>query len=171
MAQPWSHFRRLWGDSSLLPTVSRLGLIVLDEGETLEIDSEDMESAFNLFRMPSVRKSFSLYRKKSLAQCTPVVTPTNGFMWPSQVGAVDLIQRIARALSRPAFPTAWFAWMAWMWLLRQTLQPTVRPRLPTAFVLHVIASRFRSTLGNGWSGRPLHPSSVVELLIAVLLVP
>ena len=49
-----AYFRRLRGDSSLLPPVSRLGLIVLDKGETLEIDSEDMESAFNLFRMPPV---------------------------------------------------------------------------------------------------------------------
>ena len=33
-----AYFRRLRGDSSLLPPLSRLGLIVLDEGETLEMD-------------------------------------------------------------------------------------------------------------------------------------
>ena len=42
-----AHFRCMRGDSSLLPSVSRLGLIVPVESETLEIDSEDMESAFN----------------------------------------------------------------------------------------------------------------------------
>ena len=47
-----AYFRRLRGDSSLLPPVSRLGLLVLDENETLEVDWEDTESAFNLFRMP-----------------------------------------------------------------------------------------------------------------------
>ena len=66
-----AYFRRLRGDSSLLPPVSRLGLIVLDEGETLENDSEDMESAFILFRMPPVWKSFFAFAKKSLAQRTP----------------------------------------------------------------------------------------------------
>ena len=61
-----AYFRRLRGDSSLLPQVSRRGLIVLDESETLEIDSEDMGSAFNLFRMPPVWKSFFAFAQSSL---------------------------------------------------------------------------------------------------------
>ena len=48
-----AYFCRVRGDSSLLPPVFRLGLVVLDE-----IDSEDVESAFNLFRMLPVWKSF-----------------------------------------------------------------------------------------------------------------
>ena len=50
--------RRLWGDSSWLPSISCLGLTGPVEGETLEIYSEDMESAFNLFRMPPAWKRF-----------------------------------------------------------------------------------------------------------------
>ena len=47
-----SYFRRL-RDSSLLPIVTRVSLVTLEEGEVLELDSEDMTSAFNLFRMPA----------------------------------------------------------------------------------------------------------------------
>ena len=54
-------FAFLRGDSSLLPQVFRLRPLVLDEGETLEIDSEDMESTINLFRM----KSFFAFDEKS----------------------------------------------------------------------------------------------------------
>ena len=53
MAPVSAYFRGLRPDSSLLPSVSRLGVIVLNECETPEIDS-GMESAFNLFRMPPV---------------------------------------------------------------------------------------------------------------------
>ena len=52
---------------------------------------------------------------------------------------------------------------AWMWSVRHTFRPTTRPRLFLAFVLHVLASSFCSTLGNGWSGRPLHPFSAQSL--------
>ena len=50
-----SYLRRLWGDSSLLPNVTRTSLVTLEEGEVLELDSEDMTSAFNfnLFRIPA----------------------------------------------------------------------------------------------------------------------
>ena len=37
-----------------------------------------------------------------------------------------------------------------MWSVRQTFRPTTLP-------LRALASRFRCTLGNGWSGRPVHP--------------
>ena len=60
-----AYFPCLREDSSLLPLVSRLGHVVLHEGETLEIDSEDMESAFNFFRTPPVWKSFFAFAKKS----------------------------------------------------------------------------------------------------------
>ena len=179
-----AYFRRLRGDSSLLPPVG-LGLIVLDEGETLEIDSEDMElPSFNLFRMPLVWKSFFAFAKKVPCSCTPVVTPTN--MWihncshglgrrggphsthcqtlgvrrgPARLGSV-----IGGLFPVPSSLQPGLQWMAWMWLVRQTI-PANGTRLvyQSTFVLHVIASGFRSTLGNGWSGRPLHPSLGAEL--------
>ena len=67
-----AYIRRLWSDSSWLPSISRLGLVVPVEGETLKIDSEDMESAFNLFRMASAWKSLlALVRNPLLG--TPTV--------------------------------------------------------------------------------------------------
>ena len=48
-----SYLRRLWDDSSLLPNVSRMLLVTLEKGEVLELDSEDVTSAFNLFRTPA----------------------------------------------------------------------------------------------------------------------
>ena len=170
-----AYFRRLRGDSS---PVSRLGPNVLDDGKTLEISSDDMESAFNLFRMPPDWKSFFALAKKAPCSVYPGRDPNKSQLFPwvglarwtsfntlpdawcsTSQGSRVLRKCHRRALSRPILPTAWFAWMAWMWLVRQTLQPTVRPRLSIAFVLHVIASSFHSTLGNGWSGRPLHPFS------------
>ena len=111
-----AYFRRLRGDSSLLPLVSRLGLIVLDEGGTLEIDSEDMESAFNLFRMPPVWKSFFAVAKKSpllsvprwrprqMGLCGQAIT-TVPMGW---VGAVDLTQLLSDAWcsTSQSFPRA-----------------------------------------------------------------
>ena len=42
--------------------------------------------------------------------------------------------------------------MVWMWSVVETFRPTTRSRFLFAFVLHVLASSFRSTLRNGWSG-------------------
>ena len=38
------------GDQDFLPYVAQLGLILLEEEQTLLIESEDLTSAFNLFR-------------------------------------------------------------------------------------------------------------------------
>ena len=54
-----AYFRRLRGDSSLLPPVSRLGFVVLHGG-------------FNSFRMSPVWNSFLAFAKKSIVQCTPL---------------------------------------------------------------------------------------------------
>ena len=96
-----AYFCRVRGDSSLSPPVFRLGLVLV-EGETLEIDSEDMESAFNLFRMLPVWKSFFAFAKKVPCSVYPggnpdkwvyVAITTVPMGW---VGAVDLIEHIAR---------------------------------------------------------------------------
>ena len=44
---------RLQGDSSLLPNVTRMSLVTLEERQMLKLDSKDMTSAFNLFCMPA----------------------------------------------------------------------------------------------------------------------
>ena len=72
-----SNLRRLRGDSGLLPSVGRLGLIQLEADETLEIDLEDMVSAFNLFRMPVPWRGAFTYAKQVPAS----VCPTPWCIW------------------------------------------------------------------------------------------
>ena len=52
------------GDQDFLPYVAQLGLILLEEGQTLLIESEDLTSAFNLFRMPDAWLPYFSYAKK-----------------------------------------------------------------------------------------------------------
>ena len=96
-----SYLRRLRGDSGLLPSVGRLRLIQLEADETLEIDSEDMVSAFNLFRMPVPWRGAFTYAKQVPASVRPggdpntmvylaITTAPTGW-----VGAVDVIQHVA----------------------------------------------------------------------------
>ena len=66
-----SYLRRLRGDSGLLPSVGRLGLIQLEANETLEINSEDMVSAFNLFRMLVPWRGAFTYAKQVPASVCP----------------------------------------------------------------------------------------------------
>ena len=99
---PMNSFRRLRGDSGLLPSVGRLGLIQLEADETLEIDSEDMVSAINLFRMPVPWRGAFTYAKQVPASVCPggdpntmvylaITTVPTGW-----VGAIDVIQHVAR---------------------------------------------------------------------------
>ena len=97
-----SYLRRLRGDSGLLPSVGRLGLIQLEADETLEIDSEDMVSAFNLFRMPAPWRGAFTNAKQVPASVCPGGDPntmvylaitTVPMGW---VGAVDVTQHVAR---------------------------------------------------------------------------
>ncbi|CAE7246456.1 unnamed protein product [Symbiodinium sp. CCMP2592] len=52
------------GDQDFLPYVAQLGLLLLDDSQTLMIESEDLTSAFNLFRMPDTWLPFFSYAKK-----------------------------------------------------------------------------------------------------------
>ena len=51
-------------DQDFLPYVAQLGLILLEEGQTLLIESEDLTSGFNLFRMPDAWLPYFSYAKK-----------------------------------------------------------------------------------------------------------
>lgn len=59
-----SYLRKLRGDSKLLPCVTQLGLLLLDDGELLQLESEDMESCFNLFYLPPAWAGYCAYEKK-----------------------------------------------------------------------------------------------------------
>ena len=86
--------------------------------------------------------------------------------------AVVLIQHIARCLVLniagpacldrvfPLHPLHSLIWMNGLDVVGSSNVPDNHtPSLFLAFVLHVMASSFCSTLGNWWSGRPLHPVS------------
>lgn len=86
------------------PTISwAVGLVELRPGEDLWIDSEDMESCFNLFRMPKAWRGMFAFSKKvprSVVGDPPgesmyVAIQTMPMGW---VGAVDVMQEMARHL-------------------------------------------------------------------------
>ena len=58
-------------ESHLLPPVARIGLVVLDDDETLEVDSENI--AFQLFLKPGMWKGFFAFAEK-----VPVSVSQNG---------------------------------------------------------------------------------------------
>ncbi|CAK0861135.1 unnamed protein product, partial [Prorocentrum cordatum] len=55
--------RRLRGGADYLPYLNQLGLVLLSCGEMLVVDSEDMTSCFNLFRMPDAWAKFFAFSK------------------------------------------------------------------------------------------------------------
>ncbi|CAK0841665.1 unnamed protein product [Prorocentrum cordatum] len=95
--------RRLQGDSGLLPYIGQLGLTVLEEDEAFWVDSEDMESCFKLFYMPSEWLGMFAFEKQvplSAFGGDPNVMTYVGMRavpmgW---VGAVDVMQYMARKL-------------------------------------------------------------------------
>ncbi|CAE7762207.1 unnamed protein product [Symbiodinium sp. CCMP2592] len=58
------YLEALPGDQDFLPYVAQLGLLLLDDSQTLMIESEDLTSAFNLFRMPDTWLPYFSYAKK-----------------------------------------------------------------------------------------------------------
>ena len=165
----------LRGVSTLLNPVSRLQLVVLDECEAPEIDSE-MESAFNLLSHASILEELlRFYRKKYPAQWTLLVTQTNGSMWLSPlfalgwVCAVNLIQHTGGRLVfdiaggfhvPPKYPQQALsqATLSYSLVCMDGLDVVGSSNAPAndtpsfflviASVLHVFASSFRSTVGN-----------------------
>ena len=98
-----SYLRSLRGDADSLPYLGQLGLLLLEEDEVIITDSEDMESCFNLFAMPSCWLGLFAFEKevpRSVIGGSPhetmrVAMRTVPMGW---VGAVDLMQSMARRL-------------------------------------------------------------------------
>ena len=95
--------RRLRGGSGDLPYLGQLSLVELGPEEDLWIDSEDMESCFNLFRMPPCWLGAFAFSKK--VPRSVVGGPADEYMYVSiqtvpmgWIGAVDVMQYMARAL-------------------------------------------------------------------------
>ena len=95
--------RRLRGGSNDLPYLGQLSLVELGPEEDIWIDSEDMESCFNLFRMPPCWLGAFAFSKKvprsivggPAAEYMFVAIRTVPMGW---IGAVDVMQYMARAL-------------------------------------------------------------------------
>ena len=98
-----AYVRGLRGDADALPYLGQLGLWLLEDDEVVLTDSEDMESCFNLFAMPSCWLGLFAFEKevpRSVIGGSPhetmrVAMRTVPMGW---VGAVDLMQAMARRL-------------------------------------------------------------------------
>ena len=97
-----AYLRSFRGDAHALPYLGQLGLWLLED-EIILTDSEDMESCFNLFAMPSCWLglfAFEMEVPRSVIGGPPnrmmrVAMRTVPMGW---VGAVDLTQSMARRL-------------------------------------------------------------------------
>ena len=98
-----SFLRRLRGGSGDLPYLGQLSLVELQPGEDMWIDSEDMESCFNLFRMPPAWRGLFAFSKQvprsvvggPASEMMYVAIQTVPMGW---LGAVDVMQYMARKL-------------------------------------------------------------------------
>eukprot|EP00435_Cladocopium_sp_Y103_P027386 s51_g6.t1 len=88
---------KISGDESTLPYVGQVNLLQVPDECEVVIDSEDMASAFNLFRMPDGWRGLFVYEKKVPAHClglegtapTYVALRTVPMGWLSAVGLVQ----------------------------------------------------------------------------------
>ena len=99
-----SYLRRLRGDAHSLPRVGRLSLITLQDHEQLEVDSEDMVSAFNLFAVPEQWRGAFVFEKRVPGSVVAggdhnvLIYVSIGTVPMGWVAAVDLIQQVARRI-------------------------------------------------------------------------
>lgn len=96
-----SYLRRLRGGSAALPFLAQLTLVVLDDGGTFYVDSEDMESCFNIFFMPRCWEGYFAFSKKAPSSAFGGPAHTYSYVCMRAVptgwiGAVDLMQDMAR---------------------------------------------------------------------------
>ena len=59
-----AYFRKVRGDAHVLSYIGYATLILLDDEEELWMDSEDVTSCFNVFRMPDFWKRFFVFNKQ-----------------------------------------------------------------------------------------------------------
>ena len=98
-----SFMRRLRGDSDFLPYLNQLGSYLLGPDDELIVDSEDMESCFNLFQLPEAWKGFCAFSKQVPRSAWGGPASEMGYVCIRSVpmgwvGAVDLMQNMARRL-------------------------------------------------------------------------
>ena len=89
------------GDALELPYVNQLSLVLLDPGEVLVTDSEDMQSCFNLFEMPAAWNRYFAFSKQVPASAFGGDPNTMAYVCMRSapmgwIGAVGLMQNLAR---------------------------------------------------------------------------
>eukprot|EP00439_Symbiodinium_sp_Y106_P083304 s1083_g23.t1 len=95
------YLEALPGDQVFLPYVAQLGLLLLEEGGTLLIESDDLTSAFNLFRMPDAWLPYFYAKKVSghiLGSSEEWVRPGLRVIPMGWSSAVTIMQAILRNL-------------------------------------------------------------------------
>ena len=98
-----TYLRKLRGDSNLLPFLPQLSLLALEPNELLYIDSEDMLSCFNLFKMPDSWAGFFAFEKPVSSAVFGKDANSVSYVYMRAVpmgwlGAVDVMQAMARRL-------------------------------------------------------------------------
>ncbi len=89
--------QKISGDEDTLPYVGQVSLLHIPEEQEILIDSEDMQSAFNLFAMPIGWRGMFCYEKKVRGRCLGLDTDDLCFVslrtvpmgWISAVGVVQ----------------------------------------------------------------------------------
>lgn len=59
------YMRKLGGDEHTLPQAAFLSRIISEDGESLVVDGEDLQSFFNLFRLHKAWRGYMAFEKKS----------------------------------------------------------------------------------------------------------
>ncbi|CAK9036064.1 unnamed protein product [Durusdinium trenchii] len=96
--------RKIEGDESTLPYVGQVGLCELEAEGAIVIDSEDLQSAFNLFEMPRGWRGMFVYRKQVRGGVLGL--PHDEMTWVSLrtvpmgwLSAVGIVQQAIRTLA------------------------------------------------------------------------
>ena len=100
--------QKIEGDEGTLPYVGQVHLIQVPEESEIIIDSEDMASAFNLFRMPLGWRGMFVYEKKVPASCLglPGEEPTYVALRTVPMGWVSAVGTVQAAIRHLAFKEA-----------------------------------------------------------------
>ena len=100
--------RKIEGDESTLPYVGQVHLLHVPDEFEIVIDSEDMVSAFNLFRMPEGWRGLFVYEKQAPAHCLglPGHTPTFVALRTVPMGWISAVGVVQAAIRFLAFKVA-----------------------------------------------------------------
>ena len=100
--------QKIEGDEGTLPYVGQVHLIQVPEESEIIIDSEDMASAFNLFKMPIGWRGMFVYEKKVPASCLglPGEEPTYVALRTVPMGWVSAVGTVQAAIRHLAFTEA-----------------------------------------------------------------